>query len=84
MSMTISRNSTGVNVLKDLLKELLMPQEFRVPASRGYGKRKLTLVELLFQLQQRGTDTPDACWLMILIVKPSDEKYTTYIKLKSM
>ena len=31
--MTISRNSTGVNVLKDLLKELLMPQEFHVPAS---------------------------------------------------
>ena len=33
MSMTISKNSTGVNVLKDLLKELLMPQEFHVPAS---------------------------------------------------
>ena len=33
MSMTILRNSTGVNVLKDLLKELLMPQEFHVPAS---------------------------------------------------
>ena len=33
------RNLTGVNGLKDLLKEHLMPQEFHVPASRGYGKR---------------------------------------------
>ena len=39
MSMTISRNqqasekSAGVNVLKDLLRELLMPQEFHVPGS---------------------------------------------------
>ena len=41
--------STGVNGLKDLLNEQLMPQEFQVPASRGYVKRKLTLVELLFQ-----------------------------------
>ena len=44
----VSRNSTGVNGLKDLLNEPLMLQEFHVPASRRYGKRKLTLVELLF------------------------------------
>ena len=36
MSMTISRNSTGVNELKDLLNEPLMPQEVHVPASSGY------------------------------------------------
>ena len=41
MSMTISRNSTGVNGLKDLLNEPLMQQELHVP---GYGKRKLTLL----------------------------------------
>ena len=77
--MTISRNLTGVNGLNDLLNEPLMPQEFHVPASRGYRKRKLSLVELLFQLQQRDTDTPDACYLMILIMKSSDVKSTTSI-----
>ena len=41
--------STGVNGLMDLLNEQLMPWEFHVPASRGYRKRKLILVELLFQ-----------------------------------
>ena len=56
MSMTILRNSAGVNRLKDLLNEPLMPLEFHILASRGYGKRKLTLVELLFQLQQGDTD----------------------------
>ena len=64
MSMTISRKLAGINGLKDLtnlLNEPLMPQEFQVPASRGYEKRKLTLVELLFQLQQRSTDSLDAC-----------------------
>ena len=40
MFMTISRNSTGVNGLKHLLNKPLMPQEFHVPVSRGYGKRK--------------------------------------------
>ena len=40
MPMTISRIATGVNGLKDLLNELLIPREFHVPASRGYGKRK--------------------------------------------
>ena len=29
------------NGLKDLLNEHLMPQEFHVQTSRGYGKRKL-------------------------------------------
>ena len=43
------------------LKKSLMPRDFHIPASRGYQKRKLTLVELLFQLQQRGTDSPDVC-----------------------
>ena len=57
MSMTISRNSTDINGLKDLLNKLLMPQEFHVPASRRYKKRILTLKELLYQLQQRHTDT---------------------------
>ena len=38
MSTTASRNSTGVNGLKDLLNEQLMAQKFRVPASRGYEK----------------------------------------------
>ena len=47
MSMTIS---TDINRLKDLLNELLMPQKFRVAISSGYRQRKLTLVELLFQL----------------------------------
>ena len=61
MSMTISRKSAGINVLKDLLSEPLMPPECHVLASRGYGKRKLTLVELLFQLQQRGTESLDSC-----------------------
>ena len=46
----------------------------------GYGRTDLTLVELLFHLQQRDTDCPDACYLMILIVKPSDETSTTSIK----
>ena len=36
--------STGVIGLKVLLNEQLMPQEFQAPVSRGYGKRKLTLV----------------------------------------
>ena len=40
MSTTISRNSTSANILKDLFKEQLMPQDFHVPASRGYRKRK--------------------------------------------
>ena len=61
MCMTISRNSRGINGLKGLLNEQLMPQEFHIPASRGYRKRELTLVELLFQLQQRGTESLDAC-----------------------
>ena len=47
MSRTIPSNSTGVNGLKDLLNEHLMPQEFHVPASRGYGMIKLTLAELI-------------------------------------
>ena len=37
MSMTISRKLVGVNRLKD---KPLMPQEFQVPASRGYQKEK--------------------------------------------
>ena len=58
MSMTILRNSAGVNRLKDLLNEPLMPLEFHIPASRGYGKRKLTLVEwnCFFNSQQGDTD----------------------------
>ena len=36
MSMTILKKSAGINTLKDLLNEPLMPQEFHVPASRGY------------------------------------------------
>ena len=63
MSMTFSRNSAGVNRLKDLWNKPLMPYECHVPALRGYGKRKLTLVELLFQLQER--DQSDS----------SDDKY---------
>ena len=74
MSKTILRKSAGINRLKNLLNEPLMSQEFYLPASRGYKERNLMQVELLFQLQQRDTDTPDTCYLMILIVKPSDEK----------
>ena len=80
MSMTILRNSTGINGLYDLLNEPLMPQEFHVPASRGYGKRKLTLVEMIFQLQLKQT----VHTLMIFIEKPSDEKSTTSIRPKSL
>ena len=40
MSMTISRMLRGINGHKDLLHEPLMPQEFHVPASRGYPKEK--------------------------------------------
>ena len=61
MSMTVSRKSAGVNKLKDLFKELLRPQGFHVPASRGYEKRTLTQVELHFQLQQRGNHNLDTC-----------------------
>ena len=32
-----------------------------VPTSRGYRERTLTLVELLFQLQQRDTNSLDTC-----------------------
>ena len=53
MSITISRILTSGNGLKDLLNEQLMSQKFHVAASRGYKKGNLTLVELLFQLQQR-------------------------------
>ena len=35
MSMTIIRKSRGLNGLKDVLNEPLMPQEFSVPALRG-------------------------------------------------
>ena len=37
MSMTILRNSTGINGLKDLLNEPLMPKNVHVPAPTGYG-----------------------------------------------
>ena len=49
MSMTISRKLAGLNGLKELRKELLMPQELHVPASRGYEKKKSTLVELTIE-----------------------------------
>ena len=42
------------------LKKPLMPQNFHVPASRGYGRRNLAQLELPFQLQQRDTESPDA------------------------
>ena len=51
-----------------MINKLLMPQEFYVPALKGYEKTNLTLVDLFFQLQKRNTDTLDACKLMILIV----------------
>ena len=57
VSMTISEASR----LKGLLKEPLMLQGFHVPPSRDYGNRKLTLVELRFQLQQRDIEFSDAC-----------------------
>ena len=33
----------GIHRLKDLVKKPLLSQEFHVPASRGYGRRKITL-----------------------------------------
>ena len=35
MSMGILKKSAGINGLKDLINEPLMPQAFHVPASRG-------------------------------------------------
>ena len=61
MSMTISRKPVGVRGLKGLSKEPVMLWGFHVPPSRDYGKRKLTLVELRFPLQQRDIDFPDSC-----------------------
>ena len=61
MSMTISRKPVGVRGLKGLSKEPVMLQGFHVPPSRDYGKRKLTLVELRFLLQQRDIDFSDPC-----------------------
>ena len=50
MSMTISRYSTSANVLKDLFKVQLMPQDFHVPASRGYRKRESSFfIKCFFQ-----------------------------------
>ena len=50
MPMTISRNSTSANVLKELFKVQLIPQDFHVPASRGYGKRKSSFfIKCFFQ-----------------------------------
>ena len=80
MSMTILRKPAGVSGLKGLSKEPVTPRGFHVPPSRDYEKRKLTLVELRFLLQQRDIEFQDACYLMILIVKPSDEESTTFIR----
>ena len=48
MSMTISRNATSANILKELFKEQLMPQDIHVPTSRGYGKRKSSFFIKIF------------------------------------
>ena len=60
MSITILKTLAGINGLRDLLSEPLMQYKFHVPASRGYRRRKSTQMELLFQLQKRGTEF-DAC-----------------------
>ena len=80
MFMTLSRNSTGVNGLKDLLNEPLMLQEFHMPASRHYGKRKLTLVEPLFHsnaetLGIRQSYLHVSLWVALLAQLNSDRVY---------
>ena len=47
MSITISRNATSANILKEL-KEHLMPQDIHVPTSRGYRKRKSSFFIIIF------------------------------------
>ena len=47
MSMTITRNSAGVNGLKDLWKKPLMPQDFHLP---GYRKEKVDIGGVSFSI----------------------------------
>ena len=62
MSMTISRNSTGVNRLKDILNEQLMPREFlctsikRLMTNRFRHSQSSFFVKTLFR-------TTVALWL---------------------
>ena len=60
MSMIISRKLAGVNGLKDLLNEPLMPQESRT-SIKTTEREKVDTGGAAFQLQQRDTDSLDAC-----------------------